>query len=401
MKDETLRVVHLHSQNIRGGAEIACNQISASLEQIPGVYSRIFSMSPQTIRFEKVFSSWRYRFEQLLLGWGYSETLTPTQCSPRLDETKWDLVHLHSPYNSGLRIEEIARISRRIPTIWTIHDAHWILWREALKPSQGSESEFTKSISRATRAIGSRILNYRLSRLMRRIWVVFPSTWLSNQAATKGLSTGTRSVVIPSPVGSAFFDVRCSKHDAKVSFGFDPNRPIILFVAWKAWKSRGDMNKGYDILEQAIPILRLSHDFEFVILGHPGDALPKHLRARLLTPDGTQEQIARVMRGADFLVGPSRQESLGLVVQEAHATGTPALVSGSTGYIDVVDDGITGHHFEPGNPDDFARQASRMLENRNDLMEMGKRAREKAFDRWHPSQAAEQYSRLYLRAIRS
>jgi len=398
---KVLRVAHLHSQKIRGGAEVACNRISSALGRLSGIYSLVIPVNPLPTCFEKLFSAWRYRFENILFGWGFSETLTPTAYSPRLNEGQWDLVHLHSPYNSGLTIEEIGRISRRVPTIFTIHDARWILWSVAPPLGQDNGSSFSAWGKRATRDLGSRFLRFRLQMLVRKLWVVYPSTWLKDQATVAGLRNEKRSTVIPSPVGTAFFEVGCTKQRAKVSIGIRPDMPMILFVAWKAWKSRGDMNKGYDILEQAIPLLRSSHDFEFVILGHPGDSVPKHLNARLLSPDGSQEQVARIMRAADFVVGPSRQEALGLVVQEALATGTPALVSASTGYLDVVDDGITGYYFEPGSPEDFVRMASRMLEDRNELVNMGKRARERARDRWHPAHVAEQYFQFYLRAIQA
>lgn len=400
MASEPLKVAHLRSQNIRGGAEIACHRISVALSQSGAIDSRVFALSPRPVLFEKLFAAWRYRIEHLIFGWGFSETLTPSASSQTIREAEWDIVHLHSLYDSGLSLEKIIELSRKVPTVWTVHDARWILWRPANARLQESRIALCRWGGRAAQDFGSKLLRVRLRLLQKKVWSIFPSTWLRDEAISRGLSDGKRSTVIPSPVASVFFDISCSKEQAKTSIGIKPAKTLVLFVAWKSWKNKGDLNKGYDLLEQVIPTLRSLHNFEFAILGNSGDPVPKHLKAICFYPDGSPEQVARIMRAADFIVGPSRQEALGLVVQEAHATGTPALVSGSTGYLDVVDDGLTGRYFEPGNSDDFVRQASRMLEDKEHLMEMGKRAREKALNRWHPAKVAEEYQRVYLEAIR-
>jgi glycosyltransferase involved in cell wall biosynthesis len=55
-----------------------------------------------------------------------------------------------------------------------------------------------------------------------------------------------------------------------------------------------------------------------------------------------QPALAAELRRADVLVLPSRNDSYGMVVAEALASGTPAIVSEMVGSKDLVCEGATG-----------------------------------------------------------
>lgn len=238
-----------------------------------------------------------------------------------------------------------------------------------------------------------------MRRATKNAYVVFPSSWLRQRALENALCSLEKSTVIPTPVSIGFFGHTATKKQLKQKLGFNPSVPLVLFVAWKAWKRTGDLNKGYDVIERAIPRLRNSHNFQFVILGHGGGEIPGHLQALWVTPDGSTQQVAEVMRAADFVIGTSRQESLGLVIQEAHAVGTPAVVSDSTGYLEIVDHGKTGFHFRTGEADDLVAQASKILSSAETIEAMAAKAAEKAQQLWHPQVAAIRYRTAYNEAV--
>jgi glycosyltransferase involved in cell wall biosynthesis len=80
---------------------------------------------------------------------------------------------------------------------------------------------------------------------------------------------------------------------------------------------------------------------------------------------------------ARFLVLPSQcYETFGRVTVEAFARGTPVIASRLGAMAEVVDDGRTGLHFEPGNPSDLAAQVRRFLGNPRELERMRQAARE-------------------------
>lgn len=101
--------------------------------------------------------------------------------------------------------------------------------------------------------------------------------------------------------------------------------------------------KGFDLLIEAFE--RVRTDFPGVrlrIAGSRGDL------GHLLNPNvdflgpRTQPELAEELRRADVLVLPSRNDSYAMVVAEALASGTPALVSEMVGAKDLVTEGETG-----------------------------------------------------------
>jgi len=104
--------------------------------------------------------------------------------------------------------------------------------------------------------------------------------------------------------------------------------------------------KGFDLLLAAFDRVRAEAPVRLKIAGSRGDA------AHLLDARGTdgidvlgavsQPDLAAELRRADVLVLPSRNDSYGMVVAEALASGTPALVSEMVGSKDLVTEGRTG-----------------------------------------------------------
>lgn len=75
-----------------------------------------------------------------------------------------------------------------------------------------------------------------------------------------------------------------------------------------------------------------------------------------------QSQLAPYLTAADLLVLPSAQETWGLVVNEAMASGLPAVVSDAVGCApDLIEDGLTGAIYPVGNAEALADAIERMV----------------------------------------
>jgi glycosyltransferase involved in cell wall biosynthesis len=105
---------------------------------------------------------------------------------------------------------------------------------------------------------------------------------------------------------------------------------------------------------------------------------------------GWRDDAPSLMRHLDVLVLPSRQEPFGTVLVEAMAVGTPVVASRVGGLAEVVEDGVTGHLVEPGDPEALARAVVDVLSRGN---EMGAAARERAV-RWHTTVYADRVEPL-------
>jgi glycosyltransferase involved in cell wall biosynthesis len=69
----------------------------------------------------------------------------------------------------------------------------------------------------------------------------------------------------------------------------------------------------------------------------------------------SHEKVQEYMHGARFLVLPSLWfEGFPLAIAEAFACGLPVLCSRQGSLAEIVKDGVTGLHFEPGNAADMA-----------------------------------------------
>src|SRR5262249_2273262 len=74
------------------------------------------------------------------------------------------------------------------------------------------------------------------------------------------------------------------------------------------------------------------------------------------------ESVYALMGEALFLVLPSRcYENFPRVVVEAFAKGTPVLASKLGAMAEIIDDGRTGLHFEPGDPIDLVAKIGQLL----------------------------------------
>jgi L-malate glycosyltransferase len=124
--------------------------------------------------------------------------------------------------------------------------------------------------------------------------------------------------------------------------GVEPGKKKILFV--------GLLNplKGMNYLLAAIAILAgKRHDFVLDIVGDgPGRKEYERMTARLGLEKvvrfhglRTKEEVARIMRGASFLVQPSLVETFGVTIIEAMACGKPVVATDLPVFREKIDSG--------------------------------------------------------------
>ncbi len=73
------------------------------------------------------------------------------------------------------------------------------------------------------------------------------------------------------------------------------------------------------------------------------------------------EELAAAYASADVFAFPSDTETLGFVAMESMASGVPAVGARAGGVTDVIEDGVNGLLFEPGDEEGLTRQLARLL----------------------------------------
>lgn len=111
-----------------------------------------------------------------------------------------------------------------------------------------------------------------------------------------------------------------------------------------------------------------------------------------------QSELPELYRASDVLVLPSETEAFGLVVNEAFACGTPAVVSNACGVAgDLVVDDVTGFVVPAGDVAALVRRLTQLEADRGLARRLGAGAKEQ-IDHWGPTEAAAALESIALTA---
>ena len=122
---------------------------------------------------------------------------------------------------------------------------------------------------------------------------------------------------------------------------------------------------------------------------------------------GTPTYFAGFLQGADLAAAyasanvffmPSRTETLGLVLLEAMASGCPVVAAGAGGILDVVQDGLTGHLYDPADPASAIPHIRRLLSDTSYREQMRRQARLDA-EQWSWAEATQELERNYRQVL--
>jgi L-malate glycosyltransferase len=114
---------------------------------------------------------------------------------------------------------------------------------------------------------------------------------------------------------------------------------------------------------------------------------------------GKQEHVNELLPLADLMLMPSQMESFGLAALEAMACKVPSIATRVGGVPELVEDGVTGLLFSPGDVDAMARAALQLLGDRERLNTMRDAARRAAQKRFCSSLVVPQYLRYYEQVL--
>ena len=142
---------------------------------------------------------------------------------------------------------------------------------------------------------------------------------------------------------------------------------------------RVSYEKGLDTL--IVAFQKLNPPIDLYIIGRSYDGEEERLK-RLIEPHvqnrihflGFQsgQTLAQWIAEALLSVVPSRwYDNAPLSIYESFLNGTPVLASRIGGIPEQIDEGVTGHLFEPESSDELAKKMGLMLSDRDQLLQMG------------------------------
>ncbi|MEO7057300.1 MAG: glycosyltransferase, partial [Caldimonas sp.] len=179
--------------------------------------------------------------------------------------------------------------------------------------------------------------------------VLAPSVAMARHLTDTGVA---RVAYQPLGVDTAAFHPRRASQVWRHSMGFDDATRVLVFAG------RFAAEKHLDVLTAAVE--RLGDPYVLVAVG-AGPRPPRGARVRVLPFVQGAAGLAEVLASADVFVHAGDQETFGLSVLEALACGTPAVVRGTEGLAELVDE-RTGIAVADGSAAAFAEAIAAVFE---------------------------------------
>lgn len=181
--------------------------------------------------------------------------------------------------------------------------------------------------------------------------IVAVSDWLKNVANESFLSKYPITA-IPNGIDTSVFYPR---HDSKVREKYEIGNSFMILGVASAWAGKG--------LSEFVTLAEKHTDKKIVLVGlteEESKGLPKNVIPVPRTE--SREELAEIYSTADVFINLSLEETFGLVVGEALACGTPAIVYDSTACPELITEG-TGFVAEPNNIDQINEYIEKISKN--------------------------------------
>lgn len=108
------------------------------------------------------------------------------------------------------------------------------------------------------------------------------------------------------------------------------------------------------------------------------------------------ENVTEAMRSAELLIMPSEwYEGFPMVLVEAFSCGLPVIASRLGGMAEIIEDGVTGLHFTPGDAEDLTNKVRWAAAHPKEMRAMGRQARQTYEQKYTPDVNYTQLMAIY------
>ncbi len=413
-----LRVVHVASSDVNGGAARAANRLHQGLRLL-GHDSRMLVAQrlgddPSVVSF---FPSRRFpdRVARVLRRRRIAADFAPYRATRPAgfeafsdDRSEYgpevprqlppcDVVNLH--WVAGFVDYEamLAGIPRGVPVVWTLHDMN--VFTGGCHYDDGC-GRFARACG-ACPQLGSRD-EHDLSRQVwlrkrnvfgaagRPLHVVADSEWLAAEARRSSALAGVPVTSILYGLDTGVFAPR-DPAAARAELGIPAGARVVLFVA----DSVENRRKGFPLLLEALGGMRDAPGLLLLSIGRGRPAVPGGLPHLHFEHVASDRLLSILYSAADVFVIPSLQEAFGQTALEAMACGTPVVGFDAGGIPEMVRPGVTGLLARCGDVAGLREAVLALLSDDELRARMGASCRELAAREHGLEVQARRYAELY------
>ncbi len=209
-------------------------------------------------------------------------------------------------------------------------------------------------------------------------------------------------ITIPNGLDPETMRVHTPPAEVRSALGLDPDAVVIGMVGnIKAWKGQEILVQAMDRIRRACPAARC------VLVGDtsPADLEYEHAVRQLVSSLGLQQHVifAGFQRNVtDFLLAfdvvvhaSVLPEPFGRVILEAMACRKPVIGSRAGAIPEIIEEGVTGLTFPPGDPQALAEAIADVIRNRERARELGENGYHRLVERFHIARNIEATQRVY------
>jgi len=318
-----------------------------------------------------------------------------------IDASDADVVNLHWVTDGFLSIEQISQITK--PIVWSLYDM-WPFCGTEHYGVDGLQDRWRNGYTTGNRPPSDKGFDLdrwtwqRKAELWSPMNVVPASWWLSDAVGSSALMRDWPRTRIPHVVDAEVFRPM-PRREARHTLGLPTDVPLIVFLASAGVR---DVRKGFDLLEQALAIIKTSYPEVGLAIAGPPDpeyAASSGVELYWLGSISGDERLRAVYSAADVLAVPSREDNMPLTAMESQTCGRAVVAFDIGGMPDIVLHQRSGYLAQAEDVPDLAEGLLQALDDARGADIWGQEARSHALATWSEPVVVRQYLDLYESAV--
>lgn len=306
----------------------------------------------------------------------------------KINNSDYDIVHLHWINGNMISIRDIAKITK--PIVWTLHDSWPCCGAEHHPNVLEDDTRYTQGYTRQNKPKSTKLLDicrwvYKRKEKyfagMKKLQFIAPSQWECSVLKNSKLFGGNKCTTIHNLIDTNIFKPLNDSDEIKRKIGLSLDKKIIGFGAAYDVDNPKSLKGGKYLLE-ALKKLPQPEEYQFLVFGSANKNFTTNLGITTFYMGFVSDPltVAEFYNVCDVFVCPSIIENLPYTCLESICCGTPVAAFNTGGIPDVIEHQYNGYLAKPFDIDDLANGILYILKNRTRLSQNGLLKAAKDFD---------------------